>query len=114
MNIPSYVVIDGEITALSYYGQKQTCKHCQDYSHNGISCVEDRKLRAQKTSAVTKDTLPESYLSKLTKTKTTLDTSIASNKTDLSPPPRTFAHIRSQHGGTHTSTIFDGGEDDVL
>lgn len=50
-NIPSYVVIDGELTALSYYGQKQTCKHCQDYAHNGISCVENKKLLVQKTYA---------------------------------------------------------------
>ena len=47
-NIPSYVTIDGEITALSYYGQQQTCRHCSEFVHNGISCVQNKKLLVQK------------------------------------------------------------------
>lgn len=50
-NIPSYVVIDGETTYLSYYGQLQTCKHCGDYVHNGASCIQNKKLQIQKMSA---------------------------------------------------------------
>lgn len=50
-NIPSYVVIDGETTFLSYYGQHQTCKHCGDYVHNGASCIQNKKLQLQKLSA---------------------------------------------------------------
>lgn len=50
-NIPSYVTIDGEITALSYYGQQQTCRHCSEFVHNGISCVQNKKLLVQKLNA---------------------------------------------------------------
>lgn len=50
-NIPSYVVIDGETTYCSYYGQLQTCKHCGDYVHNGASCIQNKKLQIQKMSA---------------------------------------------------------------
>lgn len=52
-NIPSYVVIDGETTFLSYYGQLQSCKHCGEYVHNGASCVQNKKLLIQKLSADT-------------------------------------------------------------
>lgn len=47
-NIPSFVTIDGEITALSYYGQQQTCRHCTEFVHSGISCVQNKKLLIQK------------------------------------------------------------------
>lgn len=50
-NIPSYVVIDSEITSISFYGQRQTCRHCADFVHNGISCVTNKKLLAQKLAA---------------------------------------------------------------
>lgn len=68
-NIPSYVVIDGELTALSYYGQKQTCKHCQDYAHNGISCVENKKLLVQKTYADAAKQAPSGAKSSTRETK---------------------------------------------
>lgn len=47
-NIPSFVTIDGETTAITYYGQQQTCRHCSEYVHNGISCVQNKKLLVQK------------------------------------------------------------------
>lgn len=49
-NIPSYVTIDGDTTYLSYFGQRQTCRHCGEYVHNGTSCVQNKKLLMQKIS----------------------------------------------------------------
>lgn len=46
--IASYVTIDGETTLLSYNGQQQTCRYCGEYIHNGISCVQNKKLLVQK------------------------------------------------------------------
>lgn len=57
-NIPSFVTIDGETTSLFYFGQQQTCKHCSEFVHNGITCVQNKKLLVQKSYAnVTKQTL---------------------------------------------------------
>lgn len=50
-NIPSYVIIDGEKTLVSYYGQQQTCRHCSESIHNGVSCVQNKKLLVQKLAA---------------------------------------------------------------
>lgn len=50
-NIDSFVTIDGEVTAVSYYGQRQTCKHCLDTVHNGITCVQNKQLQVQKSYA---------------------------------------------------------------
>lgn len=50
-NISSYVKIGGETTNVAYYGQQQTCRHCSEWSHNGISCVQNKKLMLQKTYA---------------------------------------------------------------
>lgn len=50
-NIPSYIIIDGDITYVSYYGQRQTCRHCGEFVHNGASCVQNKKLMIQKLSA---------------------------------------------------------------
>lgn len=51
VNIPSYVTIDGEVTYVQYFGQHQTCRHCEDFVHNGASCVQNKKLLLQKLSA---------------------------------------------------------------
>ncbi|XP_062714769.1 uncharacterized protein LOC134291270 [Aedes albopictus] len=51
INIPSYVTIDGERTNLAYYGQQQTCKYCSEHVHNGVSCVQNKKLLVQKLAA---------------------------------------------------------------
>lgn len=50
-NIPSYVTIDGEMTNISYYGQRITCKHCSEFTHSGISCIQNKKLVMQKLAA---------------------------------------------------------------
>lgn len=50
-NIDSFVTIDGEKTAVSYYGQRQTCKHCLETVHNGITCVQNKQLQVQKSYA---------------------------------------------------------------
>lgn len=47
-NIASYVTIDSEMTHVAYYGQHQTCKYCSEYVHNGVSCVQNKKLLVQK------------------------------------------------------------------
>lgn len=48
--IKSYIIIDGETTYVTYPKQRQTCKHCGEYMHTGISCVQNKKLLAQKVS----------------------------------------------------------------
>lgn len=50
-NIPSVVTIDGETTYLSYFGQKQTCRHCSEFVHNGVTCIMNKKLLVQKLAA---------------------------------------------------------------
>lgn len=47
-NIPSYVTIDCETTLVAYYGQQQSCRHCSESVHNGVSCVQNKKLLLQK------------------------------------------------------------------
>lgn len=46
--IKSYITIQGETTFVTYPKQRQTCKHCGEYMHTGISCVHNKKLLAQK------------------------------------------------------------------
>lgn len=46
--IKSYITIDGESTLVTYPRQRQTCRHCGEYLHTGISCVQNKKLLAQK------------------------------------------------------------------
>lgn len=50
-NIESYVTIDGQATNVVYFGQRQTCRYCTEFVHNGISCVQNKKLLVQKTYA---------------------------------------------------------------
>lgn len=50
-NIPSWVTINGELTQLSFFGQRQTCRHCYDFLHVGVGCVQNKKLLVQKTYA---------------------------------------------------------------
>lgn len=49
-NIPSYITIDGETTHVSYYRQQLTCRHCTEFVHSGISCIQNKKLLIQKLS----------------------------------------------------------------
>lgn len=50
-NIPSCITIDGDTTYVAYYGQRQTCRHCGEFVHNGASCVQNKKLMIQKLAA---------------------------------------------------------------
>lgn len=50
-NIPSTVTIDSETTCVSYNGQQHTCRHCSEVIHNGISCIQNKKLLIQKLDA---------------------------------------------------------------
>lgn len=49
-HIKSFISINGEITQVSYEGQRQTCRHCGEYIHNGITCIQNKKLLVQKVS----------------------------------------------------------------
>lgn len=56
-NIDSWSTIDGEQAFIVYKGQLQTCRHCKEQAHTGISCVQNKKLLYQKSYAnVTKQT----------------------------------------------------------
>lgn len=46
--IKSYVTIDGDTTHVTYPKQRQTCRHCGEFMHTGISCVQNKKLLVQK------------------------------------------------------------------
>lgn len=48
--IKSYISICGESTYVTYPGQRATCKHCGEYMHTGIPCVQNKKLLVQKAS----------------------------------------------------------------
>lgn len=48
--IKSYICIDGENTYVTYPGQRATCRHCGEYIHTGIPCVQNKKLLVQKAS----------------------------------------------------------------
>lgn len=48
--IKSFVSICGENTYVTYSGQRATCKHCGEYIHTGIPCVQNKKLLVQKAS----------------------------------------------------------------
>ena len=50
-NIDSWVTINGELTQVTYFGQRQTCRHCREYLHIGATCVQNKKLLVQKTYA---------------------------------------------------------------
>lgn len=48
-HIKSFVVVHGEQTLITYRNQPQTCRHCTNLTHIGISCVENKRLMGQKT-----------------------------------------------------------------
>lgn len=47
-HIKSFVVIHGEQTLITYRNQPQTCRHCTNLAHIGMSCVENKRLMGQK------------------------------------------------------------------
>lgn len=49
--IPTTVTIDSETTCVSHIGQLQSCRHCNELVHNGITCIQNRKLLLQKLQA---------------------------------------------------------------
>lgn len=48
--VKSYINIGGECTYVTYSGQRATCRHCGEYIHTGIPCIQNKKLLAQKAS----------------------------------------------------------------
>ena len=48
-NIDSWVTIDGAQAYVTYKGQLQSCRHCHEQTHTGISCVQNKKLLVQKS-----------------------------------------------------------------
>lgn len=50
-NIESWATIDGVQAYLTYKGQLQSCRHCHEQTHTGISCVQNKKLLVQKSYA---------------------------------------------------------------
>lgn len=48
--IKSYITVEGETTYVTYFGQKHTCRHCNEYIHSGIPCTQNKKLLVQKVS----------------------------------------------------------------
>ena len=103
-NIESWVTIDGEMTQVSYYGQRQTCRHCREYIHIGATCVHNKKLLVQKSyvdaaKQMSSTPTPPQTTKKLTpmvsQTKTishdttkTNDTNSISIEADNMPPPK--------------------------
>nr|XP_029709429.1 uncharacterized protein LOC115255434 [Aedes albopictus] len=90
-NIASYVTIDSESTHLTYYGQHQTCRYCSEFVHNGVSCVQNKKLLVQKLAAnnasyadVTKN--PQSTRTKTVAAKQMLPAKIVALKPSGKPP----------------------------
>lgn len=69
-NIDSWVTIDGEQAFVVYRGQLQSCRHCKEQTHTGISCVQNKKLLLQKSYAnVAKGTTSRSQTKSSTGTK---------------------------------------------
>lgn len=48
-HIKSFVTIQSEQTLVTYRNQPHTCRHCTNPSHPGSTCVENKKLLAQKS-----------------------------------------------------------------
>lgn len=81
-NIPTIVTLDTETTCVSYVGQLQTCRHCNEQVHNGITCIQNKKLLLQKLHAD-----KSSYVSVVKQSTMSKDTS---HKTSNNMPRRTL------------------------
>lgn len=98
-NIPSLVIIDGETTIVTYHGQKQTCRHCGEFVHNGITRIGNKKLLVQKLIA------DQSYAgvakrvpnSKPSQPKPTASKISAESKTSAPKPSQTKPSTSSEH-----------------
>ena len=68
-HIKSYITINGESTFISYFGQIQTCKHCGNKQHNGMSCSQNKNLLAQKNDISGQNSGAPDYSSVLKKSR---------------------------------------------
>lgn len=102
-NIPSYVIIDGETTFLSYYGQLQSCKHCGEYVHNGASCVQNKKLLIQKMSA---DAPAKQSYANVAKKSAVTRAMIAPKPTKPSPAVQQQQEPITEANATHTTSTI--------
>lgn len=84
-HIDSYITIHGEHTAVSYSGQRQTCRHCGELIHIGIPCTQNKKLLVQKMSVNGRLNQTASYAGVLKKTALSYNTTgrTTTNNTNL-------------------------------
>ncbi|XP_049300624.1 uncharacterized protein LOC125774493 [Anopheles funestus] len=47
--IKSFITLGDEVTSVSYPGQRQTCRSCQEPVHHGLNCVQSRQSRFRET-----------------------------------------------------------------
>lgn len=112
-NIPSYVTIDGEATLVSFFGQQHSCRYCNEPAHNGISCVQNKKLLVQKlatgktsyadvakhpqpvhkSSVSQKPLLPKPTDPKQQNQNQSAPTPLAPSTSDLMPPPARVVQV---------------------
>lgn len=117
-NIDSWVSIDGEQAYIVYKGQLQSCRHCKEQAHAGISCVQNKKLLCQKSYAnVTKQTGPTNRSTtgqqppKPAGTKAITTKTVGHKSTAPPPPldafpelPKPTSHGDSSGPKTHTNS----------
>lgn len=117
-NIESWATIDGVRAYIAYKGQLQSCRHCHEQTHTGISCVQNKKLLVQKSYAnVAKQSGPQQQQQR--KPPAVKSTAPKPPKTKLSGPkatgppsvtPNTFPELppsnqnESSGSKTHTSS----------
>lgn len=120
-NIPSFVVVDGEHTCVSYHGQKQTCRHCGEFAHSGIPCVQNKKLIAQKFDAdrkapsyanvaglqpASKGTAPTQKQAK-PKPSSARPTSASSSNAPVTHTDQTSGSERQKEGSTQAPLVYE-------
>lgn len=107
-NIASYIKISGETTNVAYHGQQQTCRHCAEIAHNGISCVQNKKLMLQKTyaDAAKQSQKPATKAGPRSLTPSMSTRSVPPSDTTNFPeltPAQTPEDLRTQNGKQHKS-----------
>lgn len=108
-NIESWVTIDGEMTAVVYFGQRTTCRHCRDYAHVGVTCVQNKKLLVQKSYADAAKQSPTAQQQQVkiaagaNQTKQSNQTALKANNTTTNstvtesmPPPKQIPQANQQ------------------
>uniref|UniRef100_A0A182PUI6 RRM domain-containing protein n=1 Tax=Anopheles epiroticus TaxID=199890 RepID=A0A182PUI6_9DIPT len=66
--IPSFITVCGEVTGVFYRGQKQTCRHCNEALHHGLSCIQNRVGQYRNNEALSRT--PQSYAGAVRQTPT--------------------------------------------